>query len=97
MINTKSYNTRLFSKGYGIANSIYIERTTGVNDLKFSFRSADNVEKSVTFSNPFPVINKWYFVIAKWKSGEKLKLSINNANEVQSASTVTTTLNTTVK
>ena len=50
--------------------------------------SADNVEKSVTFSNPFPTINKWYFIVCKWKSGEKLKLSINNANEVQSASNV---------
>jgi hypothetical protein len=95
LINNKSYNTRLFSKGYAVANSIYIERTTGVNDLKFAFRSSDNVEKSVTFSNPFTTSNKWYLVTAKWKSGEKLKLSINNANEVQSASTVTTTLATT--
>ena len=95
IVNNKSYNTRLFTKGYAIANSIYIERTTGVNDLKFSFRSGDNVEKSVTFSNAFPTVDKWYLITAKWKSGEKLKLSIDNANEVQSASNVTTTLATT--
>lgn len=93
LINNKSYNTLLVSKGYAVASSIYIERTAGQNNLKFSFRAADNVEKSVTFSNPFTVQNKWYFVVARWKTGEKLKLSVNNV-EVLGASNVSATLST---
>lgn len=92
LINNKSYNTRLFSKGYAIANSIYIERNFGVNDLKFSIRGGDNIEQSVTFTNPFAVEDKWYCITIRWKSGEKLKLAINNI-EVLGSSNVTTTLN----
>ena len=93
LINNKSYNTRLVSKGYATADTIYIERRTGVNDLKFSFRKADNVEQTVTFTNPFTSQNQWYFVVCKWKSGEKLKISVNNV-EVQSSTNISGTLST---
>src|ERR1044072_3131758 len=89
--NNKSYNTRIFTKGYAVADSIYLERRTGVNDLKFAFRKADNIENSITFTNPFPNANQWYLVTCKWKSGEKLKISVNNV-EVESASTVSGTI-----
>lgn len=91
IVNGKSYNTRLITKGYAAANTIYIERRTGVNDLKFSIRAADNIEQSVTFTNPFPDTNKWYFITCKWKSGEKLKISVNNT-QVESASNITATI-----
>jgi len=93
VINNRSYNTRLVTKGYAVASSIYCERTAGQNDLKFSFRAADNVEKTVTYSNPFPNVDTWYFVAMRWKSGEKLKIRVNGI-EVQSASNVTATLST---
>lgn len=94
LINSRSYNTRLVTKGYAVANSIYVERTAGQNDIKFSFRAGDNVEKTVTYPNAFPEPNKWYFVCMRWKSGEKLKIRIDDNTEVLSASNVTATLST---
>lgn len=92
VINNKSYNTRLVTKGYAAADTIYIERRTGQNDIKFSFRLADNVERTITFSNPFPTENQWYLVTCRWKTGEGLKVGVNGVEST--SSTVSGTLST---
>lgn len=91
--HNETWNGRLVTKGYAAADTIYIERRFGQNDLKFSFRKTDNVEQSVTFPNAFPTANQWYLVTCRWKSGEKLKISVNDT-EVESASVVSGTLST---
>ena len=88
--NLKSYNTRLVSKGYAVASSFFIERATGVNNLKFAIRNSANNEFSVTVTNPFPVANRWYFVTCKWKSGEPLKISIDATTDITGSNLVTT-------
>lgn len=67
------------NKGIALANSFLIWRNTGVNDLRFVVYNTSNADFSqAIITNAFPAADKWYFITAKWKSGEKPKLSINN-------------------
>ena len=83
----------LVTKGVGIAQSIAIYRNASVNDLRFAvFETSGSDFQAITFPNAFPNANEWYFVICKWKSGEKAKISVNNAPYLESTNIKTFTL-----
>jgi len=91
-INTTSYAQNIIQKGLNVANSFKIFRDAGLNNLRLVIYNTGSSDfTSVTFSNAFPNENQWYLIVARWKTGEKLKLSINNV-EVQSSTTLSMTI-----
>jgi hypothetical protein len=83
----------LVQKGINSPKSFMIYRSPGVNDLVFVITDTalgDNIFAQIT--NAFPNENKWYFIVCKWKSGEKVKMTINNSIYAESASIKTITL-----
>ena len=83
----------IVSKGINVAQSFLIYRDPDVNDVRFVlFESSGSDWIGVTFPNAFPVVNKWYFVVCKWKSGEKVKISVDNASYIESTTAKTFTL-----
>ena len=87
------YFRSLVSKGNNVAHSFLIYRDPDANNVVFMLYHTgigDNI--GVTFPNAFPTANKWYFIVCKWKSGEKVKISIDNSPYIESASAKTFTL-----
>ena len=90
---TPASSRYMVHKGISVAQSFLIYRGSSTNDLRFAlYQTGSGDFIQATFSNPFPTVNKWYFVVCKWKSGEKVKISINNSAVVESATTKTFTL-----
>lgn len=83
----------LVNKGVSVANSFLIYRNPNVNDIRFVvFETGSEDYQAVTFLHPFSAENTWNFIVCKWKSGEKAKISVNNAPFVESTNTKTFTL-----
>ena len=90
-INNTADALRLVTKGASTANAFSLRIPQSTNNLRFRLEDSADVDTEVIYPNAFSSINKWYFIVAKWKSGEKLKLYINNV-EVLSSTNVTTTI-----
>jgi hypothetical protein len=91
IMNDTASALRLVTKGISSANTFSLRIPQGTNNLRFRLENSSDVDTDLIFTNAFTTTNKWYFVVAKWKSGEKTKLYINNV-ELLSASNVTTTI-----
>jgi hypothetical protein len=79
----------IFTKGQWTSGDGALE--IGYDEINNMFYFAifpAGVYYQLNFTNPMPNVNEYVFVTAKWKSGEKMKLSVNNI-EVQHASNVT--------
>ena len=90
-INPHNYYERIVTKAGQGPSEIWVERRSSLNELEFSISNGSSIYTLVRFPNAFPAPNKWYFIVAKWKSGENLKISINNI-QVQSSTTLTHTI-----
>lgn len=91
---TNNINTnRLFMIGYDNTAHVKVHRSGGANDLSFSIALNSNGTGSeqVEYNNAFPVLDQWYFVTCKWKTGEELKISIDNGTDVLDNTTITGT------
>lgn len=92
-IITPATSRYLIHKGITVANSFLIYRNPSTNDIRFVVYNTGAADfAAVTFSNAFPEANRWYFVVCKWKSGEKTKISVNNDTMVESSNTETFTM-----
>lgn len=89
--NPHNYYERIVTKAGQGPSEIWIERRSSLNELEFSISNGSSVYTLVRFPNAFPNTNQWYFIVCKWKSGETLKISVNNV-EIQSATTLTHTI-----
>lgn len=90
--NPNTWFQNILGKGTDTTGGFWIQRRPTSNNIIFRIQNSSNVLSTATFNDAFPDIDKWYFVVAKWKTGEKLKLSINNGTPVESSSTLTDTL-----
>ena len=85
----------LFRKGNESLNRFTIKRDLEGDILfQMSINSGTTVYE-VTKQNCFPDPTQWYFVTCKWKSGEKLKISINDEPDTVGDTDITGTLGTT--
>jgi len=83
----------IISKGVNVAQSIWIIRDSGQNNVRFVlFNTSSSDWTAATVPNAFIEENKWYFICARWKSGEKVKLSVNGATDSVGSVNVTFTL-----
>lgn len=88
-----SHTEYVIHKGVVAAQTFLIYRNAGANDIRFViYNTSTSDYQQAIFDNAFPDEDKWYLVVAKWKSGEKVKLSVNNSTAVQSAANLTMTL-----
>lgn len=71
---------RIVSTGAGVPNVFSLRRLANSNDLRFRIEDLNGIQYSVVFPNAFPDRYEWYYVVAKWKSGETLKLHVVNAH-----------------
>jgi hypothetical protein len=94
LFNTTEFYEMIWRKGNDAANTIWMQRPPQAqgNEIAFRLRTSAGVYHRVDFPNPFPTPYKWYFVVCKWKSGEKLKISIDNSTAVESGTNITDTL-----
>lgn len=76
----------LVRKSNSVAQSFSIFRNASANDIRFVIWNTSGSDSiSATFPNAFPQANTWYFICARWKTGEKVKISVNNAADVVSS------------
>lgn len=94
LFNTTNFYESVWSKGGDIPNTLWMQRPpqSQGNSIAFRIQTGAGVYHRVDYQNPFPTANKWYFIVCKWKTGEKLKLSVDNLATIQSPSNITTTL-----
>lgn len=92
IFNPNSWFQDIVSKGPGTTGGFWIQRRPTSNNIMFRIQNSSNVLSTVILNSAFPTADKWYFVVAKWKSGEKLKLSVDNGTPIESSSTLTDTL-----
>lgn len=83
---------RIVMNGSASTHVYSIRRLRNSNDVRFRIEDSVGNNHDAVFPNAFPTVNQWYFVVCKWKSGEKLKISINNTGEVQSDATYSATI-----
>lgn len=89
--NPHNYYERIVTKAGQGPSEIWIERRSSLNELEFNISNGSGVYSFVRFPNAFPNTNKWYFIVCKWKSGEKLKIYVDNV-EIQGAANLTHTI-----
>jgi len=92
--NPYTYPAIVFSKGINVNNSFWVEHIPNTSQLKANIRTSSGTVISVTspvILTPFA----WNFVSFKWKSGEGIKLSVNNSTNVVSSPVTTTISNST--
>lgn len=88
-----SVTKTLVAKGVNVAQSIWIIRDSDVNNVRFVlFNTSSSDWIAATAPNAFPEANKWYLITCRWKSGETVKISIDDNPNTVSGSTFTMTL-----
>lgn len=88
-----SVTKTLVAKGVNVAQSIWIIRDSDVNNVRFVlFNTSSSDWIAATAPNAFPEANKWYLITCRWKSGEVVKISIDDNPNTVSGSTFTMTL-----
>lgn len=80
-----------FNKGWGVNGGIIIYRSPNSSTIACEFRTDANVRPSCIFTNVVQDTNHWYHIVMRWKSGEKLKLTIDGT-EIQSSITASGTV-----
>lgn len=86
-INYNSYNEYLVYKEGTMQGDFWIERRTNSGTLDFTVRDSAGAFKLARFTNAIATANKWYFIVCKWKSGETVKISVDNSAFVASSTT----------
>ena len=89
--NAMSYSGKIVSKGVNVNNSFWIEHVAGTSKIRANIRTSGGATTSVTSTTDL-VENEHNYIIFRWKSGENLKLILNRDPEVQSSSTLSTTI-----
>jgi hypothetical protein len=89
--NTQSYSGKIISKGVNTNGSFWVEHVNGSDKIRANIRTNAGATTSVTATTPV-FAGEWNLIVFRWKSGENLKLTINNDPEVLSASTLSTTI-----
>lgn len=83
---------RIFvSKGWSSNGAFVIYRELNNSNIVFAFKTDAGVTVARTFVNAITDTD-WHFYSMRWKSGEKLKVSKDNATELESSTTGTGTL-----
>lgn len=85
--------TNLFRKGSETETHFVIKRNLN-GDILFILGTSTEINE-VTKENSFPEMDKWYFVICKWKTGEALKISIDDDYDFLGTDIVSRTVDTT--
>lgn len=92
-LTTSTTSRYILNKGIATANSFFVYRGVSSNDIRFAlYQTGSGDLIQAIFPNAFPESNKWYFIVCKWKSGEKVKISVNNAPFIESSTSKTFTL-----
>lgn len=86
-INPNNYYEYLVWKEGTMQGDFWIERKTLTGDIEFTVRDSVGAFKVARFPNAIISANTWYFIVCKWKSGENMKISVNNSAFVQSSTT----------
>lgn len=85
-------SNRIMMVGYDNTPHVKVHRNT---DNSLSFTLSLSVDGSVftttSKSNVFSTLNQWVFIVVKWKTGENLKVSINDTADTATSSVVTGT------
>lgn len=89
-INTKSYSTLLVEKNFG-NSSFDIYRPSGTSDLRFRYTDSTGTIYTVTFTNAFPIVDKWYSITVRAKINEPLELLVDNVSVTGQTPTTLTT------
>lgn len=88
--NTNYIN--IIKKGLFSGNYFLVEKQASSRDLKFWFKLGASGDQQVTGN----IINDgWNFVVCKWKTGEKLKISVNDSSDSLSSTNISGTFTTT--
>lgn len=95
-VNPNGYYEFMVWKSATLPGDFWIERKPNSGTLDFTIRDTGGVFNTVSFPNAITSANTWHFIVCKWKSGENLKISVNNSAFIQSSTvcTVTTPNNT---
>lgn len=82
LVNPGAISQFLFTKGGAYdPHTFTLYRRSGFNELVFNVSNA-TLQSDLVIPNAFPHTNRWYFIVAKWKTGERPKLSIDNSADV---------------
>ncbi len=93
LTNTKAYDTTIWSKNWGSGDEFRLIRTASTNDIVFKFKDSSDADATVTISNAFTELNKWYNIIVKLQNGQNPILIVDGI-EVQAATPIDNISNT---
>lgn len=86
-------NSRYYTqKNWANNGSFSISRLSTGNTLSAQIKTDDGTLVFANHANAISDIENYHFVCVRWKSGEKIKVSINNNTPVESSGTLTGTI-----